>query len=159
MQSAPQELLRAYVQEQKFTSTADIMEAMKEMFRDVIQQVMEVELEAELGHERGQRSEAPEEGRKNYRNGYSKKKVQTQLGEIDIKIPRDRNGTYEPQIISKYSRNADGMEDKILSLYACGMSQKDIAEQIKNLYDVEISPELVSKISEKIMPEVTAWQN
>lgn len=159
MQSAPQELLRAYVQEQKFTSTADIMEAMKEMFRDVIQQVMEVELEAELGHERGQRSEAPEEGRKNYRNGYSKKKVKTQLGEIDIKIPRDRNGTYEPQIISKYSRNADGMEDKILSLYACGMSQKDIAEQIKNLYNVEISPELVSKISEKIMPEVTAWQN
>lgn len=159
MKSAPQELLRAYVQEQKFTSTADIMEAMKEMFRDVIQQVMEVELEAELGHERCQRSEAPETGRKNYRNGYSKKRVKTQLGEIDIKVPRDRNGSYEPQIISKYSRNADGMEDKILSLYACGMSQQDIAEQIKNLYDVEISPELVSKISEKIMPEVTAWQN
>ena len=72
---------------------------------------------------------------------------------------RDRKGNFEPKIISKYDRNAEGMEDKILSLYACGMSQKDIAEQIKSLYDVEISPELVSKISEKIMPEVNAWQN
>ena len=81
------------------------------------------------------------------------------MGELEIKIPRDRNGEYEPKIISKYNRNADGMEEKILSLYACGMSQRDISEQIKNLYDVEISPELVSKISEKIMPDVTAWQN
>ena len=158
MQPVPQDLLKAYVQSQKFTSTADIMAAMKEMFRDVIQQVMEVELDEELGRERCQRSE-DEEGPKNYRNGYSQKKVKTQLGEIDIKVPRDRNGSFEPKIIGKYSRNADGMEDKILALYACGMSQRDIAEQIKSLYDVEISPELVSKISEKIMPEVTAWQN
>ncbi len=158
MQPVPQDLLKAYVQSQKFTSTADIMAAMKEMFRDVIQQVMEVELDEELGRERCQRSEN-EEGPKNYRNVYSQKKVKTQLGEIDIKVPRDRNGSFEPKIIGKYSRNADGMEDKILALYACGMSQRDIAEQIKSLYDVEISPELVSKISEKIMPEVTAWQN
>lgn len=159
MKPAPQELLKEYVNSQKFSSTADIMQAMKEMFRDVIQQVMEVEMEEELGRERCQRTEEPEGSFKNYRNGYSQKTVKTQLGEIDIKIPRDRKGSYEPKIISKYDRNADGMEDKILSLYACGMSQRDIAEQIKSLYDVEISPELVSKISEKIMPEVTAWQN
>ena len=160
MQRVPQDLLREYVKSQHFTSTADIMQAMKEMFRDVIQQVMEVEMEEELGHERCQRS-APTAGDqpRNYRNGYSQKKVKTQLGEIDIRVPRDRNGRFEPKIIDKYSRNADGMEDKILALYACGMSQRDIAEQIKELYDVEISPELVTKISEKIMPEVTAWQN
>ena len=158
MQIAPQELLKQYVQSQHFTSTADIMEAMKEMFRDVIQQVMEVEMDEELGRERCQRA-AEENTSPNYRNGYSQKTVKTQLGEIDIKVPRDRKGNYEPKIISKYDRNAEGMEDKILSLYACGMSQRDIAEQIKGLYDVEISPELVSKISEKIMPEVNAWQN
>ena len=72
-------------------------------------------------------------------NGYSKKTVKTQLGEVDVKIPRDRNGEYEPQIIEKYHRNADGMEEKILALYSCGMSQRDISEQIKNLYNVEIS--------------------
>lgn len=159
MQPVPQDLLKQYVQSQKFTSTAEIMSAMKEMFRDVIQTVMEVELDEELGRERCQRSSEPEGTPRNYRNGYAKKTVKTQLGEVDIKVPRDRNGTFEPKIIGKYSRNADGMEDKILALYACGMSQRDIAEQIKELYDVEISPELVTKISEKIMPEVTTWQN
>jgi putative transposase len=66
---------------------------------------------------------------------------------------------YEPEIIEKYDRNADGMEEIMLSLYSCGMSQCDIAEQIKKLYNVEISLDFVSKISEKIMPEVAAWQN
>ena len=161
MQSAPQNLLKEYVQSQHFTSTADIMQAMKDMFRDVIQTVMEVEMDEELGRERCERakSEDGENPRRNYRNGYSQKTVKTQLGEVEIKVPRDRNGSYEPKIIGKYDRNADGMEEKILALYACGMSQRDISEQIKELYDVDISPELVTKISEKIMPEVTAWQN
>ena len=157
MNTAPQELLKEYVQSQHFTSTAEIMTAMKEMFRDVVQTVMEVEMDEELGRERCQRSETS--SAPNYRNGYTKKTVKTQLGEVDIKVPRDRNGSFEPKIIGKYSRNADGMEEKILALYSCGMSQRDIAEQIKELYDVEISPELVTKISEKIMPEVVAWQN
>ncbi len=135
------------------------LELMKEMFRDVIQQVMEVEMDEELGRERCQRSEEPEGTPRNYRNGHSRKSIKTQLGKIDVKIPRDRNGAFEPKIIGKYDRNADGIEEKILSLYACGMSQRDISEQIEALYDVEISPELVTKISEKIMPEVTAWQN
>ena len=161
MQSAPQNLLKEYVQSQHFTSTAEIMQAMKEMFRDVIQTVMEVEIDEELGRERCERAKRENEGFKprNYRNGYSQKTVKTQLGEVEIKVPRDRNGSYEPKIIGKYDRNADGMEEKILALYACGMSQRDISEQIKELYDVDISPELITKISEKIMPEVTVWQN
>ncbi len=161
MEKTPKEVLKAYVDSQKFSSTTQIMDAMKEMFRDVLQQVMESELDTELGYEKSQRvSDSGVENKpRNYRNGYSKKAVKTQIGAVDVKVPRDRNGEYEPQIIGKYSRNADGMEEKILGLYACGMSQRDIPEQIKNLYDVDISPELVSKISEKIMPEVTAWQN
>ena len=83
--------------------------------------------------------------------GISRKTVKTQLGEVDIKVPRDRNGTFEPKLIGKYSRNAEGMEEKIMDLYACGMSQRDTAEQIKKLYDVDILPELVTKITEKIM--------
>ena len=161
MEKAPAELMKEYVNSQKFTSTTEIMEAMKAMFGDVLQQVMEAELDTKLGYEKSERTSNNDESglSKNYRNGHSKKTVKTQLGEVTINVPRDRNGEYEPSIISKYSRNADGMEEKILSLYSCGMSQRDISEQIKNLYDVEISPELVSKISEKIMPEVTAWQN
>ena len=161
MELTPKELMKQYVDSQNFTSTTEIMQAMKDLFRDAIQLVMESELDVELGYEKSERMSDSESAilSKNYRNGYSKKTVKTQLGEIEVKVPRDRNGEYEPKIIGKYSRNADGMEEKILSLYACGMSQRDIAEQIKNLYDVEISPELVSKISEKIMPEVNEWQN
>ena len=150
MEKTPKEMLKAYVNSQKFNSTTEIMNAMKEMFRDVLQQVMESELDTELGYEKSQRvSDSGVENKpRNYRNGYSKKAVKTQLGAVDVKVPRDRNGEYEPQIIGKYSRNADGMEEKILGLYACGMSQRDISEQIKSLYDVDISPQLVSKISE-----------
>ena len=108
MKAAPSEMMKEYVQSQHFTSTADIMAAMKEMFRDVVQTVMEVEMEETLGRERCQRAETTE--RPNYRNGYTKKTVKTQLGEVDIKVPRDRNGSYEPKIIGKYSRNVEGME-------------------------------------------------
>lgn len=160
MENTPENLLKDYVKSQKFTSTTQVMDAMKDMFKDVLEQVMECELEENLGFEKSQRAADCADScmQKNYRNGYSKKTVKTQLGEFEVNIPRDRNGNYTPQIIPKYSRNADGMEEKILALYACGMSQRDISEQIKNLYDVEISPELVSKISEKIMPEVNNWQ-
>ena len=108
MQSAPKDLLKEYVQSQQFSSTADIMQAMKEMFRDVLEQVMEVEMDDELGRERCQRSDKPEGQIRNYRNGYSKKTVKTQLGEVEIKVPRDRQGNYEPKIIGKYDRNAEG---------------------------------------------------
>lgn len=161
MAKAPTEMMREFVRSQNFTSTDEVMTAMKDMFKDILQEVMECELADELGYEKSERTLNDECGNKskNYRNGYSKKTVKTQMGKLEIKVPRDRNGEYEPKIISKYNRNADGMEEKILSLYACGMSQRDISEQIKNLYDVEISPDLVNKISEKIMPDVTAWQN
>ena len=131
MNTAPQELMKEYVQSQHFTSTAEIMTAMKEMFRDVVQTVMEVEMDEELGRERCQRAETS--GAPNYRNGYTKTTVKTQLGEVDIRVPRDRNGSFEPKIIGKYSRNADGMEEKMIGLYASGMSQRDIAEQIQRI--------------------------
>ena len=115
MMSAPQELLKEYVKRQQFSSTAEIMTAMKEMFRDVVQTAMEVELDEELGRERCQRVEASDTT-PNYRSGYSRKTVKTQLGEVDIKVPRDRKGTFEPKIIGKYSWNADGMEERILAL-------------------------------------------
>lgn len=85
--------------------------------------------------------------------------MKTQLGEMEVNVPRDFNGELEPKIISMYQRNADGIEEHILSLYAAGMSTHDIKEQIKGLYDVEITEGLISKISERILPEVKQWQD
>ena len=157
----PKETIRELIREQNFGSTTEIMEAIKDMFKDVLQEVMEAELDNELGYEKQVRRSDPEseEMSKNYRNGYSQKTIKTQLGKVKVNVPRDRNGEYEPQIIGKYSRNADGMEEKIISLYAAGMSTRDISEQIKSLYDIEISSELVSKITEKIMPQIAEWQS
>ena len=122
MEKTPKAMMREYVNSQHFESTAEVMAAMKEMFADVLQQVMECELEEKLGYEKSERmSEAGEDGMsKNYRNGYSKKTVKTQLGEVDVRIPRDRKGEYEPQIIGKYDRNADGMEEKIVGRTRAG---------------------------------------
>lgn len=106
------------------------------MFKDVLQEVMEVELDTQLGFDKHERrtTERANNGEnavsKNYRNGYSKKTVKTQLGEVDINVPRDRNGEYDPQIIEKHQRNADGMEKKVLALYAARMSTTDISEKI-----------------------------
>lgn len=145
------------VNEQKFTSTSGIMQCMKGMFADVLEQTLQAEMDIQLGYDHAQRRTI--DGKKNYRNGTVKRTMKTQLGEVDIDVPRDRNGEFEPQIIGKYQRNADGIEERILSLYATGMSTRDIKDQIKGLYDVEISEGLVSKISERILPEVSEWQN
>lgn len=152
----PKELIKDMVREQKFTSTNQIMDTIKDMFSDILEEVLQCEIEEQLGYEKHQRrSNEPS----NYRNGSTKRKLKTQFGEVEVNVPRDRKGSYEPKILDKYQRNVDGLEEKILSLYAHGMSTRDIQEQVKDLYNIEISSELVSKISEKIMPQVNEWQN
>ena len=152
----PKELIKEIVKEQQFTSTNQIMEAIKEMFSDILEEVLQCEIDEQLGYEKHQRRG---DVQSNYRNGTTKRKLKTQFGEVEVNVPRDRNGSYEPQILNKYQRNVDGLEEKILSLYAHGMSTRDIQEQVKDLYNIEISSELVSKISEKIMPQVNEWQS
>lgn len=153
----PKEVIKEYVKSEGFTNTTDILESIKSMFADVLNEVLQCELDEQLGYDKHERTESGS-GKKNYRNGSVKRKMKTQLGEIEVDVPRDRNGEYEPKIISKYQRNTDGLEEKILSLYARGMSTRDIQEQIKDLYNIDISSELVSRISEKIMPEINEWQ-
>jgi len=153
----PKEMIKELVKSEEFKNTGDIMESIKSMFAEVMNEVLQCEIEEKLGYDKHERINADEP--RNYRNGVTKRKIKTQLGEVEIEVPRDRNGEYEPQIIEKYQRNADGLEEKILSLYSHGMSTRDIQEQIKDLYDLDISSELVSKISEKIMPLVNEWQN
>ena len=96
MEKVPAEMMREFVKSQKFTSTEEVMAAMKNMFKDILQEVMECELADELGYEKSERVSNCECGNrsKNYRNGYSKKTIKTQMGELDIKVPRDRNGEY-----------------------------------------------------------------
>ena len=116
MEKTSKELLKEFVNSQNITSTTDIMNSMKELFSDVLQTVMEVELEEKLGYEKSERvSNTGEENMsKNYRNGYSKKTVKTQLGEVDVEIPRDRNGEYSPQILKNTTETRTEWKKKFL---------------------------------------------
>ncbi|MEL7568842.1 MAG: IS256 family transposase [Clostridiaceae bacterium] len=156
MSNMSKELLREYIKEQNFTNANDILNALKEMFRDVLQESLEAEMDEALGYGK---YDSTEKTSNNSRNGYSKKTVKTELGPVEVNIPRDRNGNFEPKIVPKYQRNVNGIEDKILSLYATGMTTRDISEQIKGLYGVDISAETVSNITNRILPLVSEWQN
>lgn len=156
MSGISKEILRNYINEQKFTSPNDVLAAMKGMFRDVLQEALEAEMDLELGYDK---YDISEKQTLNSRNGYSKKTVKSELGPVELNIPRDRNGEFEPKILPKHQRTMTGIEDKIMALYAAGMTTRDIAEQVKNLYDVEISAEMVSNITNRIMPVVAEWQN
>lgn len=113
-------------------------------------------MDTKLGYDKYEISEKQTE---NSRNDYSKKTIKSELGSVKVNVPRDRNGEFEPKILPKYQRNVTGIEDKVMGLYAAGMTSRDIAEQIKNLYDVEISAEMVSNITNRILPVVSEKQN
>ena len=95
----------------------------------------------------------------NYRNGSTKKNIKSEFGEFEFETPRDRNGEFEPKIVPKNKRDVSGIEDKVLSMYAKGMSQRDIASTIEDIYGFNISAETVSEITDKVIEEVEEWQN
>lgn len=131
--------------------------ALKDMFAETMQEIMEAELETHLGYSK---HDTKNKQTTNSRNGKSRAKtVITELGEIQISTPRDRNGEYEPQIVKKHQTDLSGMESQIISLYAKGMSTRDIQAHYNHLYGVEISPTLVSNITDRILPQVQQWQN
>jgi len=152
----PKEVVREIIKENNFQTPQEIMKFLKDSFKDILQEMLEAEMDVHLGYSKGEKLPANSD---NTRNGYSSKTVRSELGPVELNIPRDRKGEYNPKIVPKYSRDVSGIEEKVISLYAEGMSTRDIHEQIKELYGVEVSAELVSKITERIVPEIKEWQN
>ncbi len=126
------------------------------LFAHTIEQMLETELSQQLGYEPYEAK-----GRKsgNSRNGHNSKKLRTSTGETTIRVPRDRNGAFEPQVVKKRASNTSELEDKIISMYAKGMSVRDIQETLQELYGVEVSPATLSAITDKVWELVEAWQN
>jgi putative transposase len=137
-------------------STGDIQEKLKRLFAGTIEQMLEAEMEEHLGYEKhnivGNNSG-------NSRNGYNRKTIISDYGESEICVPRDRNGEFEPRVLEKGQTRTDEIEHKILAMYSKGMSQRDIEDNLREIYGAEISQSLVSKITDKILPEVNEWQN
>jgi transposase-like protein len=156
MSGLPKEVVQEIIKENNFQTPQEIMTFIKESFKDVLQEMLEAEMDVHLGYSKG---EKPPSDVENTRNGYASKTVRSELGPIELDIPRDRKGEYSPKIVPKYSRDVSGIEDKVISLYARGMSTRDIHDQIRDLYGVEVSAEMVSKITDRITPEIKEWQN
>jgi putative transposase len=105
------------------------------------------------------RGEKPSRDDGNTRNGHGKKKVKTSSGEMELATPRDRKGGFEPQLIKKGQRHFDGFDDKIISMYARGMSTREVQGHLKELFGVKVSQDLISRVTEGIMQEVNEWQS
>lgn len=134
----------------------DVHDMLKNLFKDTLQQVFEAELEEHLGYKKHS-TEGTNSG--NSRNGYSKKTIKTKFGPTELEIPRDRNSEYEPQIIKKYETTLNGLEEQIIALYAKGMSTRDIEAHMQDIYGIDVSPTMVSKVTDKIMPLIAEWQS
>lgn len=156
MSAIPKEVVQEIIKGNNFQNPGEVLAFLKDAFKDVLQEMLEAEMDVKLGYSRDETSRKNTE---NSRNGYTTKTVRSELGPIPLDIPRDRKGEFEPKIVPKYKRDVSGIEEKVISLYARGMSTRDIHDQIKDLYGVEVSAEMVSKITEHIVPEIKEWQN
>lgn len=137
-------------------SMEDIQEKLKDLFKDTLQEIFEAEMDEHLGYEKHDPS-GNNSG--NSRNGYSKKGVKTRYGKSEIDIPRDRNGEFEPQIVKKYESTSNQLEDQIVAMYAKGLSTRDIESHMQDIYGIDVSPTMVSRITDKILPMINEWQS
>ena len=134
---------------------------MREMMRDMMSVLLEGALDEELDEELGySKYDYRNKETDNSRNGHSSKTMHTSYGDMDVAIPRDRNGEYEPQLIKKYQNTVtQDMEEKILSMYAKGMTTRQISETIEDIYGFEVSEGMISDITDKLLPRIEEWQN
>jgi len=136
-----------------FTGLDDITNEFKNILREVIQTASQEELTSHLGYDKHQESD-----NQNYRNGYNEKTIKSKYGNIDVSIPRDRDGNFEPQLVKKREILLNGSEDMIISLYTKGMSVRDIQLHLDDLYGYELSTQTISNITEKVIEKAKEWQ-
>lgn len=129
------------------------------LIKDVLENILEVEMGEHLGRDKYDRQTDIDQDDRNYRNGYSKKTLRSSFGDVDLDVPRDRKAEFEPQIIKKYETVCNELDKKIISLYAKGMSTRDIQAEVEDLYGITLSPSMISKITDKVIATAIEWQN
>ena len=147
-------IAKMLIEEYQPQSAHDIQEALKDLLGDTMEELLKAELDEHLDYEYGEKPLSL-----NTRNGTSKKTVRSSYGNIDLNIPRDREGTFEPQSLKKYEKDISNIENQIISMYGKGMTTRDISSHIKDIYGFGISETMVSKITNKILPTIEEWQN
>ena len=154
MTEGKRNLIQGLLQEYDIQSADDIQEALKDLLSGTIQDMLETEMDSHLGYDRYERSSEP-----NYRNGTRPKTVRSKYGEFEVDVPQDRQSSLEPQVLPKRQKDISLIDDKIISMYAKGMTVRQISETIEDIYGFEVSEGMVSDITDKLLPKIEEWQN
>ena len=149
-------IAKAILEEYQPTSVQEMQDALRDIFGPMFEAMLQGEMDGHLGYKSNDRGAKASPNR---RNGYTDKTVKTSMGDIGVRTPRDREGSFKPEIIPKRTKDVSGIEDKILSMYARGLSQRDIGETIEDIYGFEISHETISAITDRVIDTAREWQN
>lgn len=150
------EQVKQFIKDNEIQSVEVIQNVLKDMFAEALQGMLEAEMDNHLGY---QKHENTKKETTNRRNGHSAKTVRSDYGQVELEVPRDREGDFDPVIVKKGQRNVTGIEDQVIALYAKGVSTRDIQAHLEQLYGIEVSATLISNITNKIMPTIKEWQN
>lgn len=148
-------LAQKIIEEYNPQSVEDMNNALKDIFGPMFEAILQGEMNNHLGYENNDKGPKKTQNR---RNGYGSKTLKTTRGEVDIEVPRDRDGTFEPQIVPKRTKDVSEIENKVLAMYARGMSQRDISSTIEDIYGFEISHDMISDITDAIIPQLEEWR-
>ena len=154
MTEGKREIIRQLFQEYDIESATDIQDALKDLLGGTIKEMMEVEMDDHLGYEKSERSDSDD-----YRNGYKSKRVTSSYGALEIDVPQDRKSTFEPKVVKKRQKDISDVDQKIISMYAKGMTTRQISETIEDIYGFEVSEGFISDVTDKIIPQIEDWQN
>lgn len=147
-------IITGLINEYNIKSAQDIQDALKDLLGETIKEMMETEMDHHLGYENYQRSENT-----NSRNGYKPKTVRSHYGEVKLDVPQDRESSFEPQIVRKRQKDISQIDEKIIAMYAKGLTTRQISDQIEDIYGFEVSEGFVSDVTDKLLPEIEDWQH
>ena len=154
MTDGKRNIIHQLLQEYDIQTAEDIQDALKDLLGGTIKEMMETEMDEHLGYGRSERSDNEDS-----RNGYKRKRVNSSYGSMEISVPQDRKSTFEPQVVKKRQKDISGIDQKIISMYAKGMTTRQISDTLEDIYGFEASEGFISDVTDKILPQIEDWQN
>lgn len=154
MTEGKRNIIRQLLEEYDIETAKDIQDALKDLLGGTIKEMMEAEMDEHLGYEKSERSD-----NEDYRNGYKTKQVNSSYGSMEIQVPQDRQSTFKPQIVKKRQKDISDIDRKIISMYAKGMTTRQISDTLEDIYGFEASEGFISDVTDKILPQIEDWQN
>ncbi len=150
-------IIQQLLQEYDIETAEDIQDALKDLLGGTIKEMMEAEMDDHLGYSKSERTDRSEQN--DYRNGTKQKQVNSSYGPVTIDVPQDRNSTFEPQVVKKRQKDISGIDQKIISMYAKGMTTRQISDTLMDIYGFEASEGFISDVTDKLLPQIEEWQN